>query len=111
MNTSDFWERLKKILKTNNYTIKKLSIELGYNEKTYNVKITRNDLPTTSDIIRICEKFNVSADYLLLGRQQELPEEMVNLVKSILELPVPMQDTVLNLINNLKGVANGNTKK
>lgn len=107
MNNNDFWERLKKVLKTNNTTMKNLSVSLGYSEKTFNVKQSTGVIPTTSDIIRICEMFNVSADYLLLGKLPELPEEAVNLAKSILELPAPMQDTVFTLINNLKGVTGG----
>lgn len=105
--TLDFWERLKQVLKTHNTTMKSLSVSLGYSEKTFNVKQSTGVLPTTTDIIRICNMFDTSADYLLLGKLPELPEHTVKLAESILELPESMQDTVFTLVNNLKGIAGG----
>lgn len=110
INNDIFWLRLKQTLKIHNYTMKQLSSELGYNEKTLNVKQSNNVLPTTSDIIRICNMFNVSADYLLLGIEPKIPQETIDLAGKIHALPVQMQNTVISLISNLEGVTNDNTK-
>lgn len=99
-----FWSRLKEVLHQNHYTMNRLSVELGYSEKTYAVKKTTNVLPTTNDIVRICSMFNVSADWLLFG--SSIPPDVLNLSQSILELPPEMRSTVNTLITSLHKVKN-----
>lgn len=90
-----FWQRLKKVLKSKNITMVNLSTTLGYSEKTYSVKQTNNVLPTTADIIRICELLNVSADFLLFGKKSTTDIEFS-------ALPEDVKIKVMELIKTLK---------
>ncbi|MBC2288563.1 helix-turn-helix domain-containing protein [Listeria farberi] len=57
------FERIKKLSKEHDITIKNLSFKLGFGEST--IYKWKNQSPKGSDLEKVADYFNVSVDYLL----------------------------------------------
>ncbi len=65
-----FYEILRKTRIENNITIQKMADELGISNRGYRYYETGERTPSFSTLIKICDIFNVSADYML-GRTKK----------------------------------------
>lgn len=54
--------------------------------------------PTTKQIIKLCEIFAVSADYILFGNEYHLSDDENNLIKNFHKLSNSDQQEILNII-------------
>lgn len=102
-DNDSFWDRLQKVLKSKKVTMNSLSEQLGYNVKTLTIKRSRGDLPTTEDVVRICELLDVSADYLLF--EKSVSPELESICKTILELPQELQNSVMSIVQEFKNLS------
>lgn len=64
---SDFWWRVERQLYIQNRTKKEVAIKCGFDRKNL---IEKRNL-STSFLIKLCQELNVSADYLLFGKDIE----------------------------------------
>ena len=58
-------DRLKELLQENNITPYKLSLDLLVSKSVVHYWLTGKTTPTADYIIKLCEYFNISADFLL----------------------------------------------
>lgn len=107
-------ERIKFLRKQNNWTVQQLA-EL-INKTKGNVSSYENDKyePSAQTIIKICEQFNVSADWLLTGEEgvsiseqnndnsfHELTEEEKSLILSFRQFDELDKELVKNTVDSL----------
>lgn len=64
---SDFWWRVERQLYIQNRTKKEVAIKCGFDRKN----LTEKRNLSTSFLIKLCQELNVSADYLLFGKDIE----------------------------------------
>ena len=64
---SDFWWRVERQLYIQNKTKKEVAIKCGFDRKNL---IEKRNL-STSFLMKLCKELNVSADYLLFGKDIE----------------------------------------
>jgi len=62
---STFSEKIKHLRKNKNVTQKHLAVEIGLSERTYQHLEAGSTVPTVDTLIKLCNYFNVSSDYLL----------------------------------------------
>lgn len=62
---NEFSNKIILLRKNNNLTQKQLSINLEISERNYQRLESGNTVPTVETLIKLCNYFNVSADYLL----------------------------------------------
>lgn len=72
-NDTDFWERLKELLKTKNITAKKMCEDLKISYNTYRNQVTKKIKPDFDEIISFSNYLQVSCDYLLTGKVDLMP--------------------------------------
>lgn len=91
--TKDFWDRVKVLLKSNKKTQLELCNATGINLGTLKGQMTKNNSPSIDEIFLIANYLNVSIDFLITGKEKELPHHQVDVeqLKSALQ-------TCLNLL-------------
>jgi len=67
-------ERLKHLIESNHLTINKLASDLNYTPHTFwNILNGKTENPRMDVLQKVCSYFNVSADWLLLGKGEPSP--------------------------------------
>lgn len=72
-----FAEKFRKFLEENNMSVNALSKAVGIPQTTMSNWINRGSKPSIDDVVKICDYFSVSLDYLL-GRENEESIIVVN---------------------------------
>lgn len=111
VDASFFWSRFKLLLKEQHKTQLDVCSKTGINVQTLRNKISRNILPSTDEVVLFSDFFNVSCDYLLLGKEfEEAKKEIEEETKKMefnREQILASFNTLLDCIeNNLKIVEN-----
>ncbi|MDE6210471.1 MAG: helix-turn-helix domain-containing protein [Clostridia bacterium] len=65
-----FAEKFKKFLDDNNMAVNNLAKEIGIPQSTMSNWINRGSKPNIEDIVKVCDYFSISVDYLI-GRESE----------------------------------------
>ena len=76
-NNSDFWERVKTLLKQKKLTQNDLCINTNIKLQTLRNKISRDLIPTADEVVQISDFLNISCDYLLTGKDNMFQSEPV----------------------------------
>ena len=93
LNASSCWKRIQKLCKEHGILQKNLVTELGLLDQTIRNKISRNAFPSIEELVMIADYFNVSTDFLLLGKLSEheenkVLEEKLNKISEIINEPI-----------------------
>ena len=93
LNASSCWKRIQKLCKEHGILQKNLVTELGLLDQTIRNKISRNAFPSIEELVMIADYFNVSTDYLLLGKiseheENKVLEEKLNKISEIINEPI-----------------------
>ena len=93
LNASSCWKRIQKLCKEHGILQKNLVTELGLLDQTIRNKISRNAFPSIEELVMIADYFNVSTDYLLLGKiseheENKVLEEKLNKIYEIINEPI-----------------------
>lgn len=78
-NATEFWLRTNSLIKTNNTTQRKLSLQLGFNERRIETLATSNRLPDAFEVVAIAQALNTTVEYLVTG---ETPDNSINNFKN-----------------------------
>ena len=100
MKTKD---RIKELRIKNGMTQSELGVVLGIGQKTVSMIEQGSSNPTLQQIERLTTFFNVSADYLLFGKQDSaniIESEILNVVRS----DKSVFDAMVNLVNSRRNV-------
>ncbi len=89
-NASEFYDRIKMLVKHRNTTILDLCVAVDFNLGTYNVSRKRQLFLRSDVVARMAEILEVSVDFLLTGREHRQPVNQ-------------KQDTLLHIIYALEG--------
>lgn len=101
---SEFWkgcdcmstkDRIKDLCKQNGISVNKLEIELGFG--TGYVSKLDKSTPNTKKIQKIADKFNVSVDYLITGKEAEFNIEMAQKDVALSNMSERLKDYALLL--------------
>lgn len=81
-NVSDFWDRVKKLCKNNGTTQKELSAKIGLEPRIIESQIYTKVIPSIEEVLKIASVFNVSLNYLVMGKEIK-STETENLIKEV----------------------------
>lgn len=90
-----FIEILEKTLKARGITMNKLAKETGIGQSTTD-RWKKGSLPSIDKIIKICEYLDVSADYLLGIKPQELSDDEMRLIHYFRQLDERGKEIILD---------------
>lgn len=65
---------------------------------------TNNNIPRGDIVYSIAQYLNVSVEYLLTGKEQEIPQEVLNLAKDINSLRPAFQNVIRTNIEQFKAM-------
>jgi transcriptional regulator with XRE-family HTH domain len=71
MSTIDFYERVKKLAKTNKMTIETAVGQAGLSLASYNAYRRHENLPRADEALKIAQALNTSVEYLVSGTEPE----------------------------------------
>ena len=71
INIDDFWLRLKTLLKSRKVKLNTLCKDIGTPTQNMKNKKYRKTLPTMEELVLISSYFNVSLDFLILGKSPD----------------------------------------
>jgi transcriptional regulator with XRE-family HTH domain len=74
MGTIDFYERVKKLAKTNKMTIETAVGQAGLSLASYNAYRRHDNLPRADEALRIAQALNTSVEYLVSGSDPGKPD-------------------------------------
>ena len=87
MNKSDFYERVKRISKEKNITVRSLIESCGINYDSYNSYRRYGNLPRADESVLIAKALGTSVEYLVTGQKEEQGDRFpVALLKEALEM-------------------------
>ena len=69
MDITSFWNRVKVLCRENRISQKDLSMRLGYDERTIEVRMARGNYPGVEDVEKMSAIFGVSSDFLIEGKE------------------------------------------
>jgi transcriptional regulator with XRE-family HTH domain len=100
----DFWMRLKNEIKAKNTTQEWIARQIGVPFGTFRKWLTRRTYPNLKEGIEIAELLGTSAEYLVMGTEQEgLTKAEQKLVNVYRKLSLTDQENVLLAMNAWAG--------
>lgn len=100
-DAKSFGSRLKKLRKANKYTQSKLAEALYITEESVSNIENGKTMCMPEHLMKICQLFNVSADYLYFGIDRELEKKANDDYETILETLKTCNDFDLNRIKQM----------
>lgn len=84
----DFFERVKMLVKAKtSLTLMSFITELGIDYEKYRSSIRYNNLPRADEALKIAQALNVSVEYLVLGKEENIYKTKYDtLVKNLTNL-------------------------
>ena len=73
----DFYENVKKLVKSNNFTLRNFIESLGINYDTYNGQKRLNNLPRADEAVKIAKALNTSVEYLVTGEEPAIDKKKI----------------------------------
>lgn len=95
---TDLYNRILKETKKNGLDGRKLGELLGLQKSPLTDWKNGKSIPTTTQVIKLCEIFAVSSDYLLFGSTCEISEIELNLLSQFKKLSDIDKQEILNII-------------
>ena len=105
-----FYDTLIKLCDKHNVKITPLLTSLGVS-KSSSSSWEKGVSPNSDIIVKLSEYFNVSTDYLLLGKEPSIPTEYKKLISSYKMLSPENQKMALSLLNTMYDVQIENEKQ
>lgn len=81
---NEFWYRLKKLIKENGLTQKRLSEKMGLPARTIETWINQKTIPNAQQLNLFSEIFGVSIDFLVMGKTTN-NAEVIDLLKRAID--------------------------
>ena len=73
----EFYENVKKLVKTNNLNLRNFIESLGINYSSYNSCKQYGNLPRADEAVKIAKALNTSVEYLVTGIEPEITKQDV----------------------------------
>lgn len=83
---NEFYDRLRKLIKQNNLTQRKLSERMGLPARTIETWINQRTIPNAQQLTVFSRIFNVSIDFLVTGKVTQNAEVVALLQEAIEKL-------------------------
>lgn len=105
-----FYDTLINLCNKHNVKITPLVVSLGGSSSSP-ASWKKGASPNSDIVIKLAEYFNVSTDYLLLGKEHTIPTEYKKLISSYQKLSLENQKMALRLMNTMYDVQVENEKR
>lgn len=73
----NFYENVKKLVKTNNLTLRNFIESLNINYDTYNGQKRVGNLPRADEAVKIAKALNTSVEYLVTGEEPAIDKKKI----------------------------------
>ena len=107
MDTSEFWDRVNALIKERGTTQSAVSVSCGLNPRRIQNLSSGSRLPDVFEGFLIARCLGTSVEYLVTGREEEVPRDVLNAAHEISALPAMLRNVVLATLESCKGQQSG----
>ena len=102
METKDFWNRVKILIKQNNTTQEGLAKSINIPFHTLQGQIVKNRLPNIIDGYNIATVLNTTVEFLITGEEKGIPQEIIKVAYEINALPTMFKELLFGNLEMYK---------
>ena len=102
---TDFWIRVNALIKANNTKQQIIAEQCDLSYQTFRGWVTRKVFPDAFQSYKIAKALNTSVEYLITGKENETPKEVLDLAADINSLSPAFQNAVRIIVDQLKALS------
>ena len=102
---TDFWIRVNALIKANNTKQQIIAEQCDLSYQTFRGWVTRKVFPDAFQSYKIAKALNTSVEYLITGKENETPKEVLDLAADINSLSPAFQNAVHIIVDQLKALS------